>query len=152
MAIFGRNYDRDYGGYYGNRSGYGGGYGGYGGDAGTHYGYSNMYGYGDRSAYSGAYGDRDYYGGSGYGRGGYDRTYRRSPEQSETYGRGGDQAVQRWARRQGYDSGYTVRPGSGGRMGNRAMGYNRDYDPGRTNYYGNYLGYTSAGYDRGYRR
>lgn len=35
---------------------------------------------------------------------------RRRPEESATYGRGGDQAVRRWGRRYGYDFEYTLRP------------------------------------------
>jgi hypothetical protein len=35
---------------------------------------------------------------------------RRSPCESATYGRGGDGALQRWARRYGYDMGYEIRP------------------------------------------
>lgn len=49
----------------------------------------------------------------GYGFDGADRTPRRRPEQSETFGRGGDRALQRWARRYGYDLGYQVRPRRG---------------------------------------
>jgi hypothetical protein len=33
---------------------------------------------------------------------------RRRPEESPTYGRGGDQAVRRWASRYGYDEGYEI--------------------------------------------
>lgn len=39
---------------------------------------------------------------------------RQSPERSPTYGRGGDRALQRWARRRGYDVDYTIRPRRGG--------------------------------------
>jgi len=40
-------------------------------------------------------------------------TPRRRPEQSSTYGSGGDREVRRWARRYGYDMGYTIRPRGG---------------------------------------
>ena len=48
----------------------------------------------------------------GYGR--YPRPYppRRSPRESPTYGRGGDQAVRRYARSHGYGAGYPIRPHS----------------------------------------
>jgi hypothetical protein len=38
------------------------------------------------------------------------RTPRRRPEESPTYGRGGDRMVQRWGQRYGYDVEYTIRP------------------------------------------
>lgn len=48
-----------------------------------------------------------------YGFSGSTRTPRRRPDESSTYGRGGDRALQRWARRYGYDLGYEVRPRRG---------------------------------------
>lgn len=45
------------------------------------------------------------------GYGAYDRAYaRRRPQESATYGRGGDRAVREWARARGYDAGYAIRP------------------------------------------
>ncbi len=78
---------------------YGGGYGrgttGY--DRG--YGTTGGYGYGTRAGYGA---------GGNYG---YDYDYpRRRPEESPTYGEGGDQAVQRWAQRYGYDLAYEIPP------------------------------------------
>lgn len=35
---------------------------------------------------------------------------RRPPRESRTYGRGGDEAVRRWARGHGYDEGYEIQP------------------------------------------
>lgn len=35
---------------------------------------------------------------------------RRRPEESPTYGRGGDRAVRQWGQRYGYDMEYTIRP------------------------------------------
>jgi hypothetical protein len=60
------------------------------------------------------------------GRGGYsyEYEYRTPPDQSPTYGRQGDQEVQRWAQRHGYDSGFQISPNQGqnqgrwGRQGN----------------------------------
>jgi hypothetical protein len=40
---------------------------------------------------------------------------RRRPEESPTYGRGGDRAVRRWASRYGYDEGYEIHPRRRGR-------------------------------------
>ncbi|HEX7051895.1 MAG TPA: hypothetical protein VF188_16935 [Longimicrobiales bacterium] len=42
----------------------------------------------------------------------YDYRYvpRLPPEQSPTYGRGGDRAIRRWAQRHGYDAGYVITP------------------------------------------
>lgn len=62
---------------------------------------------------------------------GYDRDYRRyaseylrrPPEESPTYGRGGDRAVQRWAQRYGYDLTYRVEPRRGGFAGYEAGGW-----------------------------
>jgi hypothetical protein len=69
------------------------------------------------------------FGGNRYG---YDYTYRRRPEESATYGRGGDQAVQRWAQRYGYDMGYQIQPHGGGSTrgtmrGETGYGSNRGY-------------------------
>jgi hypothetical protein len=44
------------------------------------------------------------------------------PEQSGTYGREGDQAARRWARRYGYDVEMTLRPTRGGRRRSRYGG------------------------------
>lgn len=47
----------------------------------------------------------------GYGR--YARDFarpRRRPQESPTYGRGGDEAARRFARSHGYDAGYEIRP------------------------------------------
>lgn len=41
---------------------------------------------------------------------GYAYDYRTPPEQSPTYGRQGDQHVQRWARSHGYDTGFELNP------------------------------------------
>lgn len=49
----------------------------------------------------------------GFGGYDYDFEHRRPPRQSPTYGRRGDQAVQRWARNHGYDAGYTIQPRQG---------------------------------------
>lgn len=47
----------------------------------------------------------------GYGRYGYEfGPPRRRPEESPTYGRGGDAAARRYARSRGYDEGYTIEP------------------------------------------
>lgn len=46
----------------------------------------------------------------GYGYGAPAPTPRRSPEESRSYGRGGDRELQRWARRYGYDLEYEIRP------------------------------------------
>ncbi len=46
--------------------------------------------------------------GYGFG-GGYEPPHAR-PEESPTYGRGGDQAIRGWSRRYGYDMEYTIRP------------------------------------------
>jgi hypothetical protein len=61
------------------------------------------------------------------GYGVYDPEYipRQRPEESPTYGRAGDEAVRRWARRHGYDAGYAVPPRNRG--GRRWSGYDR-YD------------------------
>lgn len=45
----------------------------------------------------------------------YDRPFRTPPERSPTYGRGGDEAVRRWARSHGYDAEYEIQPRSGDR-------------------------------------
>jgi hypothetical protein len=46
------------------------------------------------------------------GYGGYDYGFRERtpPEESPAYGRGGDEAARRWAKRYGYDVEYTIRP------------------------------------------
>lgn len=54
-------------------------------------------------------------------------TPRRAPEESSTYGRGGDRALQRWARRGGYDAGYRIPPRMRGRSDRRPP---RGYDAG----------------------
>ncbi len=41
--------------------------------------------------------------------------HRMPPRQSPLYGRGGDRAVQEWARSRGYDAGYTIQPRLGPR-------------------------------------
>lgn len=46
---------------------------------------------------------------------GADYTPRRRPEESPTYGRGGDEAARRWAERYGYDIEYSIRPRRSGR-------------------------------------
>jgi hypothetical protein len=46
----------------------------------------------------------------GYGFDGTMERPRREPRESPAYGRGGDRALQRWARRYGYDMGYEVQP------------------------------------------
>jgi hypothetical protein len=43
----------------------------------------------------------------------YERQFRRPPEQSPTFGRGGDREVRRWAREHGYDEGFEIRPQEG---------------------------------------
>ena len=54
------------------------------------------------------------YGGRQYGRDfGYDWQFRRTPERSPAYGRGGDREVRRWAREHGYDEGFEIRPREG---------------------------------------
>ncbi|HET7322085.1 MAG TPA: hypothetical protein VFI96_06295 [Longimicrobiaceae bacterium] len=115
------DYDR---GYYGDR-----GYG-YNRNAGDYVGY-----YGRQP--HGAYGNAGYGGYSGMGYG-YD--YRTAPRNSDTYGRQGDQAARRWARREGYDTGYTIRPHRGWMGG----GMGGSYDWG-------YTGQGYRGYDRGWR-
>lgn len=62
----------------------------------------------------------DYRGGTGYRYGGdYPRPHppehRMPPRQSPLYGRGGDRAVQAWARSRGYDVGYAIQPRPGPR-------------------------------------
>ena len=105
-------------------------------------------GYGDRDYYSS---DRGGFRGWGYGMGGYDydAEYRsgryggdRGPQWSGTYGRGGDEAVRRYARSHGYDAGYAVQPERGGRFGPAGRGG-----------YGarGYRGWNEGSYDWGYR-
>lgn len=66
----------------------------------------------------GAFGDAGMWGWPPYppiGYGGYGRELgppRRRPDQSPTYGRGGDEAVRRYAREHGYDAGYAITPRS----------------------------------------
>jgi hypothetical protein len=48
-----------------------------------------------------------------YGFDGSAPTRRRPPQESDTYGSGGDRALRRWARRYGYDMGYEIRPRRG---------------------------------------
>lgn len=121
MAIW-NDYDRGY-------RGYGYGYGR------PYYGWSGWGNWAnDRD-----YGYRGYPGAYGWA-GDYDRTYRVAPERSPTYGRQADQAVRRWARREGYDAGYTVQPRSGGYTAARYPAYGRDYGTAR-----------GGGYDWGYR-
>lgn len=64
--------------------------------------------------------DRDYGTRAGYG---YDYQYRQQrPEESPAYGRGGDQAVQRWARRYGYDVEHEIQPrNTGGQSGGQGV-------------------------------
>lgn len=57
----------------------------------------------------------------GYGTYERDYTPRRRPEESRTYGRGGDRAVRDWARSRGYGVEYEIRPRR------RARGYGREY-------------------------
>lgn len=45
-----------------------------------------------------------------YGYGAPAPPLRRRPEESRSYGRGGDRELQRWARSRGYDTGYEIRP------------------------------------------
>lgn len=52
----------------------------------------------------------------------YDRDFRRPPEESPTYGRGGDRAARGYLRERGYDAGYAIRPHPSGRRG-----YGRDF-------------------------
>ena len=52
---------------------------------------------------------------------------RRRPEESPTYGRGGDQAVRRYARSHGYDEGYEIQPHFERPM-RRSPRYDRGYD------------------------
>jgi hypothetical protein len=52
-------------------------------------------------------------------------TPRRSPRESEAYGRGGDRAARRWAERYGYDIEFSIRPGDRPR-------YDRDWRNGRS--------------------
>jgi hypothetical protein len=123
-----RDYDRAAG-YRGGRGQTGWGWGG---------GYDR--GSADRGRWGTSYGRTGYgaeYRGGGYGgwnqpdtafagnRYGYDYTYRRRPEESPTYGRGGDQAVQRWAQRYGYDLEYEIQPNQGGGMDRGQGGMNR---------------------------
>lgn len=63
----------------------------------------------------------------------------RRPEESETYGRGGDRAIRRWASRRGYDAGYTIHPRQDVSRGTYDRDYGRGYDRG-----------FGRGYDRGY--
>jgi hypothetical protein len=46
----------------------------------------------------------------GYGFDGSVEPRGKPPRRSETYGRGGDRALQRWARRYGYDMSHQIRP------------------------------------------
>lgn len=130
-------YDRSYEGH----GGYGRDYG-YGGTAGYSRGGGRVYDHGYRGTgrdrargewASGPYA-REGYRREGYGYD-YDQQYaRRRPEQSPTYGEQGDQAVQRWANRYGYDLEYEIDPNrsGGGRYGaSRGMGRG----------YGGYSGY-----------
>ncbi len=84
-------------------------------------------GWGSRHRTAGGYSrgagnERGYYGGTSYGATGYGRTgygydyeyRRRPPQESPTYGEGGDQAVQRWAQRYGYDLEHQIQPRQGG--------------------------------------
>jgi hypothetical protein len=71
-------------------------------------------GRGRRPPYGGDY-QREYDGGQRRDRGGYDRAYRggarrRPPEESPSFGEGGDEQLRRWAQRQGYDAGYAIPP------------------------------------------
>jgi hypothetical protein len=45
-----------------------------------------------------------------YGFGDAHEPPRRPPQESPSYGRGGDQAVRRWSQRYGYDMEYEIRP------------------------------------------
>ncbi|CAN5668472.1 hypothetical protein BH23GEM6_BH23GEM6_20800 [soil metagenome] len=62
------------------------------------------------------------------GYGAYPEPPRRSPRESGTYGRGGDEAARRWAERYGYDIEYSIQPRQ---RGNRSGGYDRDRQRGR---------------------
>ncbi|CAN5638185.1 hypothetical protein BH23GEM3_BH23GEM3_00990 [soil metagenome] len=50
------------------------------------------------------------YGAPAYGFDYEDRQPRRRPEESPTYGTGGDQALRRWGNRYGYDFAYSIQP------------------------------------------
>jgi hypothetical protein len=156
MGWFSNDYDKDYdraAGYDRSRrdAAWGWGGGGYSGGQ-----------YGNRGRWGTSYGRPGYGGESMAGRGGYsswrqpdtafgqnrygyDYEYRRPPEQSPTYGRGGDQAVQRWARRYGYDFGYEIEP-------NQRGGIQRGYERGnRGGYSGERGGYTGSREGSGFR-
>jgi hypothetical protein len=64
------------------------------------------------------YGRSEYFAGRGYDNA---RDYHRPPHRSPAYGRGGDEQVRRWARRYGYDEGYTIHPRSAGRFGQERL-------------------------------
>jgi hypothetical protein len=128
----------------------------------SNYGYDS--GWGSRSGWNSAFRGYDrgynrggYWGESstrpGYGRDylgrqyGYDSDYdyqyrRRSPEESPLYGRNADQAVQRWARRYGYDMQYEINPRQGGGSGSTQRGYSGGRQQGG-------YGSTQAGYGGG---
>lgn len=59
----------------------------------------------------------------GYGRYAADFRPPRRPEESRTYGRGGDAAVRRYARSRGYDEGYALHP----RFDPARRGYDRGF-------------------------
>lgn len=67
----------------------------------------------------------------------YDRDFRRPPEESPNYGRGGDRAARQYLRERGYDQGYSIPP--------RNRGY--DWETRRRDGWQN-----GRRYDRGYRR
>ena len=162
MALFGRDYDRDYGYRGGNRYG-GGGY-----DRGlrgrAQYAWnetkdetSEMFGRDYDRNYRGS-GTRGGYGTSdrdrSYGRGGYDRGYksRAETDYGDPFGDRQNRTPIRMVNedrdRGGYDRGYRAR-------GYGATGYDRDYGTNPMGYdpSGNTRGgYGNAGYDRGFRR
>lgn len=132
--------------------GFGGGRAGWTGTryGGTPYGGA---GYGNAGYGAGGYGYQGGthlgYGSYDYGRAGYDRTFRRPPEESPTYGRGGDQALRRWARSHGYDLEYEIQPDrtSGGTYGGMQPGYRVGGGYGRDFRGGYGAGRSMTGYD-----
>lgn len=147
-------FDRDDDSYRYRGRGYGGDYDRSGWGA-RNRGYGGSYGQGRTE---GRY-DRNYGGWSGYGaREGYGSEYqypRRRPEESPTYGEGGDQAVRRWAQRYGYDVAYEIRPRNvgggqwGGRYGPTGGGYGGTGGGYGGSFGGGYGGTSGRGYDRG---
>jgi hypothetical protein len=81
---------------------------------------------------------RDYTGRRYGNDGDYGREYRRRPEESPLYGRGADQAAQRWANRYGYDMQYEIDPRGGGQQQGGGMqgGYGGNRNAGRQGGFG----------------